>query len=141
VVCGHCLLTLSITIAETLKRLSSLPILMQVSFRWWQCTDRYYNLPLPHLHTPTPFSPSLISLVVSADVKHGVYLYSRQRHKQDAPRKPRRQQGTRTRRVTQTPLQCRAGQQSMASTTPTPTLLRALCLEARLHLGLSPPAT
>ena len=30
VVCGHCLVTLSLTINETLKRLSSLPILMQV---------------------------------------------------------------------------------------------------------------
>ena len=29
----------------------------------------------PHLHTPfPPFSPSLISLVVSVDVKHHVYL-------------------------------------------------------------------
>ena len=27
----------------------------------------------PHLHTPPPFSPSLISLVVSVDVKHHVY--------------------------------------------------------------------
>ena len=30
VVCGHCLVTLSLTINETLKWLSSLPILMQV---------------------------------------------------------------------------------------------------------------
>ena len=29
-VCGHCLVTLSLTINETLKWLSSLPILMQV---------------------------------------------------------------------------------------------------------------
>ena len=34
VVCGHCLVTLSLTINETLKWLSSLPILMQESF-WW----------------------------------------------------------------------------------------------------------
>ena len=33
-VCGHCLVTLSLTINETLKWLSSLPILMQKSF-WW----------------------------------------------------------------------------------------------------------
>ena len=49
---------------ETLKWLSSLPILMQKSFRWWQCSDSYLtSLPLPHLHTPSPhpFSPSLIS--------------------------------------------------------------------------------
>ena len=34
VVCGHCLVTLSLTINETLKWLSSLSILMQESFRW-----------------------------------------------------------------------------------------------------------
>ena len=34
VVCGYCLVTLSLTINETLKWLSSLPILMQESF-WW----------------------------------------------------------------------------------------------------------
>ena len=34
VVCGHCPVTLSLTINETLKWLSSLPILMQESF-WW----------------------------------------------------------------------------------------------------------
>ena len=34
VVCGHCLVILSLTINETLKWLSSLPILMQESF-WW----------------------------------------------------------------------------------------------------------
>ena len=33
-VCGHCLVTLSLTITATLKWLSSLPILMQESF-WW----------------------------------------------------------------------------------------------------------
>ena len=33
------------------------------------------NYPLyPHLHTLPPFSPSLISLMVSVDVKHHVYL-------------------------------------------------------------------
>ena len=34
VVCGHCLVTLSLTVNETLKWLSSLPFLMQESF-WW----------------------------------------------------------------------------------------------------------
>ena len=34
VVCGHCLVTLCLTISEILKWLSSLPILMQESF-WW----------------------------------------------------------------------------------------------------------
>ena len=35
-----------------------------------------YNLPLPPLPypLPPPFSPSLISLMVSVDVKHHVYL-------------------------------------------------------------------
>ena len=39
--CGHCLVTLSLTINETLNWLASLPILMQESFWWWQCSDRY----------------------------------------------------------------------------------------------------
>ena len=34
VVCGHCLVTLSLTVNETLKWLSSLPALMPESF-WW----------------------------------------------------------------------------------------------------------
>ena len=65
---------------ETLKWLSSLPILMQKSFWWWQCSDRYIislspPTPLPHLHTPfLLFSPFLMSRTVSVDVKHHVYL-------------------------------------------------------------------
>ena len=60
---------------ETLKWLSSLPILMQESFWWWQCSDRYIVSLSPHLHAPfPPFSRSLISLMVSVDVKHHVYL-------------------------------------------------------------------
>ena len=48
---------------------------MQESFWWWQCGDRYIISLFPHLHTPfPPFSPSLISLMVSVDVKHQVYL-------------------------------------------------------------------
>jgi len=52
VICRHCLLTLSLTINETLKWLLPLPILMKESFWWWQCsnTNRYiniiYNLPV-----------------------------------------------------------------------------------------------
>ena len=35
----------------------------------------------PHLHTPFPsFSPSLISLMVSVDVKHHVYLSTNNSH-------------------------------------------------------------
>ena len=55
---------------ETLKSLSSLPILTQESFWRWRCSDRYVT----HLRTSFfPFSPSLISLMVSVDVKHHVY--------------------------------------------------------------------
>ena len=66
VVCGHCLVTLSLTINETLKWLSLLPSIVQESFWRWQCSDILYKLPLP----PPPyllalFSPSLISLMVS----------------------------------------------------------------------------
>ena len=39
-VCGHCLVTLSLTFNETLKWLSLLPILMLESFWWWQCSNR-----------------------------------------------------------------------------------------------------
>ena len=76
VVCGPRLVTLSLTIYETLKWLSSLPILMQESFWWWQCSYTYvYILPLhPPPYPFPPFSPSLISLMVSVDVKHHVYL-------------------------------------------------------------------
>ena len=45
---------------------------MQESFWWRQCSDRYTISLFPHLHTPFP--PSLISLMVSVDVKHHVYL-------------------------------------------------------------------
>ena len=41
VVHGHCFVTLPFTINETLKWHSSLPILMQDSFWWWQCSVRY----------------------------------------------------------------------------------------------------
>ena len=66
-------MTLSLTINETLKWLSSLPILMQQSFWWWQCSDRYIISLFPP-SIPPPFSPSLISLVVFVDVKHHVYF-------------------------------------------------------------------
>ena len=39
---------------ETLKWLPSLPILMQESFWWWQCSDRYIISLSPYLHTPFP---------------------------------------------------------------------------------------
>ena len=61
VVCGHCLVTLSITVNETLNWLSSLPILMQ-------CSDRSAISLFSHLLLV------LISLMVSVDDKHRVYL-------------------------------------------------------------------
>ena len=66
VVCGLCLVTLSLTINETLNWPSSLPILMQESFWWWQCiySDRYIISLFPHLH------PSLVSRMFSVAVKH-----------------------------------------------------------------------
>ena len=77
-VCGHCLLTLPLTINETLKWLSLLTVLMQESFWWWQCNDRYlniYNFPLPPPRYPyPPFSLSLINFMVSVGVKHHVYF-------------------------------------------------------------------
>ena len=42
---------------------------MQESFWWWQCSDRYIISLFLHLHTPSP-----ISLMVSVDIKHHVYL-------------------------------------------------------------------
>ena len=75
-VCGHCLVTLSLTINETLKWLSvSLPILMQESFWWWQCGDRYIDLSPSSPTSITSFSPSLISFLVSVGVKHH-HVYS-----------------------------------------------------------------
>ena len=47
-------MTLSFTINETLKWLSSLPILMQESLWRWQCNDRCIICLSPHLHTPPP---------------------------------------------------------------------------------------
>ena len=46
---------------------------MQESFWWWHCSDRKIISLFPHLHTPSHFSTSLISLIVSVDVKHHVY--------------------------------------------------------------------
>ena len=63
VVCGHCLVILTLTLNETLEWLLSLSILMQELFL------------SPHLHTS--FSPSLISLMVSVDVNHHVEIIIR----------------------------------------------------------------
>ena len=46
---------------------------------------RVYNLPLPPPPYPlSPFSPSLISLMVSVDVKHHVYLLYTRAHARTA---------------------------------------------------------
>ena len=48
---------------------------MQESFWWWQCSDSYIISLFPtSFIPPPPFSLSLISLMVSVDVKHHVYL-------------------------------------------------------------------
>ena len=50
---------------------------MQESFWGCQFSDTYITSLFPNLHTspPTaPFSPLLISLMISVDVKHHVYL-------------------------------------------------------------------
>ena len=54
VVCGHCLVTLSLTINETLKWFSSLPISMQVILMVTVYSDRYKISLFPHLHWPVP---------------------------------------------------------------------------------------
>ena len=46
---------------------------MQKSFWSWQYSNRYTVSLFPHLHTP--FSPSLVSLVVFVDVKRRIYLW------------------------------------------------------------------
>ena len=74
VVCGQCLVTLSLTINETLKWLSLLPILNAGVILVVTAQRQVYYLPPPHTPLPNPFSPSLISLIVSVDVKHHVYL-------------------------------------------------------------------
>ena len=65
----------TLTMNETLKWLSSLPILMQESFWWWQCSDRYIislfhhlqsfvpNMSTRHPRTWSPTSPHLQSPV------------------------------------------------------------------------------
>ena len=49
---------------------------MLESFWWWQCSNRYILSLFPHLHTHSPFSLSLVSLMVSVEVKHYVYQRS-----------------------------------------------------------------
>ena len=47
---------------------------MHKSFWWWQYNDRYIiSSPPPHLHSP--FSPSLINLMVFVDIKHHDHVY------------------------------------------------------------------
>ena len=77
VVCGHCLVTLSLTIKETLKWFELLPILMQESFWWWQCSDRYIISLFPLLQTlfpPFPVPKKPYEVMFFVDVKHHVFL-------------------------------------------------------------------
>ena len=53
-VCGHCLVPLSLTINETLKWHSPLPILMEESLWRWRCSDRYAVSLIPQLWDPGP---------------------------------------------------------------------------------------
>ena len=58
---------------ETFKWLSSLPILMQESFWWRQCSDRYIISLIPRLHTPfLPVPNKPYGFFV--DVKHHIYF-------------------------------------------------------------------
>ena len=56
VVCGQFVVILSLTINETLKWPSSLPIIMQESFWWWQCSNRY--IIISSLFPPPSIPPS-----------------------------------------------------------------------------------
>ena len=76
VVWGQCLVTLALAVNEILKWLSSPPILMPDDSRGDSVAIGINNLPLPPppAHPLTLFSPSLISLMASVDVKHHVYI-------------------------------------------------------------------
>ena len=62
-------LWLSITSYWNIKMALIAAQITQGSFWWWQCGNRYVISPFPHLH-----NPFLISLMVSVDVKHHVYI-------------------------------------------------------------------
>ena len=73
--CGHGLVTLSLTINKTLKCLSSLPIVMLVILV--VTLSVAIGVYSPSSLTSYPyrqFPPSLISLMVSVDVKYHVYF-------------------------------------------------------------------
>ena len=59
---------------------SSLPALIQKSFRWWQCSERYIISLFPHLQTPSPLPPipnkpyGFCELTSMFSTKHHVYL-------------------------------------------------------------------
>ena len=74
-VCGHCLVTVSFTINQTLKGSRCRPSECR-SHSGGDSVATGYNLPHPPPPYPLPpsFSPSLISLTVSVDVKHRVYV-------------------------------------------------------------------
>ena len=78
-VCGHGLVTLFLTINETLKWLSSLSHLNAGHSGGDSVAIGIYST------STSSFSPSLISLMVSVDVKHYVYFTSFGNMVQDSP--------------------------------------------------------
>ena len=84
VVWGHCLVSLSIASYWNIQMALIAAILMQRSFWWWQCSDRYIiSISLsPHLSTPSPPPPPLLPVpnkpTVSVDAKQ-YFSHSRQR--------------------------------------------------------------
>ena len=75
VVCGHCLVTLSITSYWNIKMALIAAHLNAGIILMVTCSDRYIISLFTHLHTPFPtFSSSLINSMVSVDVEHHVYF-------------------------------------------------------------------
>ena len=75
VVCGHCLVTLSITSYWNIKMALIAAHLNAGIILMVTCSNRYITSLFTHLHTPFPtFSPSLINSMVSVDVEHHIYF-------------------------------------------------------------------
>ena len=88
VVCGHCLVTVVSHNYWNIKMALSAAHLNAGHSGGDECSDRNILSLFPHLHTPfPPFSPSLISLMVSVDVKHHVYLLTWWTKSQDSVHK------------------------------------------------------
>ena len=73
-------MNLSLTINQTLKWLSSLPILMQESFWWWQCSDRYIiSVPPPPPHTVPKISLVVAPCLYTFTFRHKPYGFHQRR--------------------------------------------------------------